>query len=396
MKNLLLILALFVGNAISSVQCSSNTCTTETKTYEPRYFLPGDLKEVKVGDEIFREIVEENSLFLNIPEQTVFKQAHYGRRCEIEVQDKKSPFKYGTLEGAFGQTKVYMCAEVKVKNIDTKEKCNGLAKLFRNRICFAKNYINSDLNKENPLLRRHIEYMEFSEQKFRANKYNLNFSKEKSRVIDDSFYVSYIDDNQIEITKKDNISGETLSVKLDYSGMYETSENAVLKIPTYENYGAGNKFFFYKRNNKFFYEMITYSHAEAKLDKEIERRQRYFAKLTKRCIGFGYKDENSIKGCVQQEKFNEEKLEKQRQEFKAEQYKIAQLEQELKDAKSEAFWDGVWQQVFSNYTQQKMNNAFQNKINNLENKLRREQRFNRKQRKKPNEYKQLEPIKYSN
>ena len=43
-----------------------------------------------------------------------------------------------------------------------------------------------------------------------------------------------------------------------------------------------------------------------------------------------------------------------------------------------------------------MNNAFQNKINNLENKLRREQRFNRKQRKKPNEYKQLEPIKYSN
>ena len=408
MKNLLLILALFVGNSFSLAICYTDYCDSKSDYYIPPMNELNNMNfsEVKVGDVIFKEIVKKKSLFLNIPEGTFFKQAHYARRCEIEVQDKKSPFKYGTLEGAFGQTKVYMCADLKVKNVDTREKCKGLAELFRNRICFANNYKNSDLNKENPLLRRHLGYMEFSEEKFKSNKHNLSFSKESKNIVVNTYSITYLDENRVEITQQDEVNNLTYKANLDISGGVE----GVLKISTYDEKDEkdqrnvyGRKFTFLKKENGFFYKAFKYSNSEALLDRQKEEEERYYAKLTRRCIDFGYQDENAIKACVNQEKFNEkrneEALARQKRQLLSQQSEIASLQQELADSKSESFWNGVWQQAFSNYTLKKMNNAFKNKINNLENKLRREQRLNRKQRQirsKSNEYKQLEPIKYSN
>ena len=237
------------------------------------------------------------------------------------------------------------------------------------------------------MLRRHIGYNEFSEEKFKSNKHNLSFSKESKNIIANTYSITYIDENRVEITLQDEVNNKTSKVNIDISG----DDIGVLKISTYgeKSYGKdlsgrvkienvyGRKFTFLKKDGGYFYKAFPYLASEAILDKQQEEEKRYYAKLTQRCVDFGYKDENSIKGCVQQEKFNEKKLEMQRQEFKAEQYKIAQLQQELKEAKSESFWDGVWQQAFSNYTQQKLNVAFQKKINNLNNQLRREQRFNR-------------------
>ena len=443
-KLMVLFMMLFTGN-ILSVNCSTYNCDSEYDYYIPLVDSLSNVasfKEAKVGEVIFQEIVERKSLFLNIPEGTTFKQANYEKLCKVEVQEIQSIFKRSPIEGASDQSKVHMCAKLKVKNIDERESCKAvtepnsfLGDRSINRICIANDYRKfKNLNKDNPFLIKLVGNGEFSGRKFIAKEYNLSFSKESRKLISNTYFISYLSKNRVEITQKDEVNNKTSKVNIDISG----DDIGVLKISTYDekSFGKdlsgrvkienvyGRKFTFFKKDGGYFYKAFPYLASEAILDKQQEEEKRYYAKLTQRCvdsgytdeysikicvdvekyndklvqrcIGFGYKDENSIKGCVQQEKFNEKKLEKQRQEFKAEQYKIAQLQQELKEAKSESFWDGVWQQAFSNYTQQKLNVAFQKKINNLNNQLRREQRFNRKQRKKPNEYKQLEPIKYSN